>query len=717
MSERVRLERSADLAFVIIDNPPVNALSAGVPEAIADGIARAAADPDTRAVIFLAAGRTFIAGADIHELERAAWDPSASLPAMHDILRSIEDTPKPVVMAIHGTALGGGVELAMAGHYRVATRDARLGQPEVNLGIIPGAEGTQRLPRLVGIEKAIEMCVSGKPVTAPEALAAGLTDRVIDGDLREGAAAFAREMIASATPDARTWPRTRDRNDRLGTPAVNAPLFAAGRAMAAKMRPHQPAALAAVEAIEAAATLPFDEGCARERELFFTRCVRTDACRALVHAFIAERAVSRVPDVPADAPVTPIARVAIIGAGTMGAGIAMACANAGLEVTVTDVGTDRLAAGLATIRKNYDSSIKRGRLTPEQVDERIARIRMATGYDAGESADLIIEAVFESLDLKKEVFAALDHFAKPGAILATNTSTLDVDDIASVTQRPESVVGLHFFSPAHVMRLVEIVRGEATGAGVLATALALAKKLGKVGVVVRNGVGFVGNRMMFPYMYEAQFLAEEGATPEQIDRVLTEWGMAMGIFAVDDLGGLDVAWRCRRELHQFDDPALRKPLVADTLVEMKRLGQKTGKGWYRYEPGERKPIPDAEVAALIERTAAAAGIRRTAKDDSEILERCLFAMINEGARVLDEGIAARAADIDVIYLTGYGFPAYRGGPMFYADTVGLRHVYDRVAAFHREHGKRWSPAPLLERLARDGSSFREYDRLKDQRRA
>ncbi|HTM04132.1 MAG TPA: 3-hydroxyacyl-CoA dehydrogenase NAD-binding domain-containing protein [Vicinamibacterales bacterium] len=707
----IRLESRGDLAFVIIDNPPVNALSAGVPEAIADGIARAAADPGVRAVIFMAAGRTFIAGADIHELERAAWDPSASLPEMHDILRSIEDTPKPVIMAIHGTALGGGVELAMAAHYRVATREARLGQPEVNLGIIPGAEGTQRLPRLVGVEKAIEMCVTGKPITAPDALAAGLIDRVIDGDLREGAAAFAREVIASAaTSDRQMSPRTRDRNDRLGTPAANAPLLAAGRAMAQKTRPHQPAALAAVDAIEAATTLPFDEGCARERELFFTRCVRTDACRALVHAFVAERAVSRVPDLPADAPVTAIATVAIIGAGTMGAGIAMACANAGLEVTVTDVAKERLQAGLATVRKNYESSIKRGRLTPQQVDERIGRIRTAAGYDACESADLVIEAVFESMDLKKEVFAALDHFAKPGAILATNTSTLDIDEIAGVTQRPESVVGLHFFSPAHVMRLVEIVRGAATSAGVLATGLALAKRLGKVGVVVRNGVGFVGNRIMFPYMYEAQFLAEEGATPEQIDRVLTGWGMAMGIFAVDDLGGLDVAWRCRRELHQFDDPELRQPLVADTLVAMKRLGQKTGKGWYRYEAGDRTPIADPEVTAIIERTATGAAIRRAPKSDRDILERCLFAMINEGARVLDEGIASRAADIDVIYLTGYGFPAYRGGPMFYADTVGLRHVYERVTAFHREHGKRWVPAPLLERLAREGSSFREYDR-------
>jgi 3-hydroxyacyl-CoA dehydrogenase len=550
------------------------------------------------------------------------------------------------------------------------------------------------------------MCVTGKLIAASDALAAGLIDRIAEGDLREAAVAFAREMAARGD----TPPRTRERSDRLGSAAENLSLFEAGRELATRVRRHQPAALAAVEAITAATTLPFDEGCRRERELFFTRCVRTNECRALVHAFVTERAVARVPDVPKDTPTLPIGEVAIIGAGTMGGGIAMACANAGLKVVLTDTGDERLQAGLATIRRNYQSSIKRGRLTPDQVEERIGRIRPQTGYDAAASADLVIEAVFEGMDLKKEVFAALDHFAKPGSILATNTSTLDVDEIASVTQRPESVVGLHFFSPAHVMRLVEIVRGGETSKTVLATALAFAKRLGKVGVVVGNGPGFVGNRMMFPYMYEAQFLVEEGATPEQVDRVLTGWGMAMGIFAVDDLGGLDVAWRVRHELKQFADPDLRKPLVADTLVEMKRLGQKTGKGWYRYEPGDRKPIPDPEVVEIIERTATAAGIARGPKSEQEILERCLYAMINEGAKLLQEGIASRAADIDVIYLTGYGFPAYRGGPMFHADTVGLARVYDRIAAFHRDYGKRWSPAPLLEQLAREGSTFRDYDR-------
>ena len=427
-----------------------------------------------------------------------------------------------------------------------------------------------------------------------------------------------------------------------------------------------------------------------------------------MHAFIAERAVARVPDVPKDTPVSDIRTVAIIGAGTMGGGIATACANAGLDVVLADVGREAVDRGMAAIRRNYESSIKRGRVSHEEVERRLGRISTQVGYEGAASADLVIEAVFENLALKKQVFAALDAVARPGCILATNTSTLDIDAIASATSRPASVIGLHFFSPAQVMRLVEIVRGRATATGVLATALALAKRLGKVGVAVRNGPGFVGNRMMFPYMYEAQFLVEDGATPEQVDRVLTEWGMAMGIFAVDDMGGLDVAWRVRQELHQFEQPGARRPVVADTLVEMGRLGQKTGKGWYRYGD-DRTPIPDPEVLALIERAAAAAGIARRPIGDEEIFERALYSLINEGARVLDEGIALRAADIDVIYVTGYGFPAYRGGPMFCADRIGLANILDRVAGFHREFGERWRPAPLLERLASQGLTFRDFD--------
>ena len=712
MPDPVTLTVRDGVAVVQIDNPPVNALSAGVPEGLATAIAQAEGDPAVRAIVIIGAGRTFVAGADIKDLERAAWDPSVDPPDLHDLLAHVEDAWKPVIVAIHGTALGGGLELAMAAHHRVAARDARVGLPEASLGIIPGAEGTQRLPRLVGVERAIEMCVSGRLVPAPDAHADGLIDRLVDGDLLTAALAFAREVVESGA--ARR--RTRDRVERLGTPAANAPLFEKGRALAGKIRRHQTAPLAALEAIEAATTLPFDEGVRHERALA-VQSVRSEQCRALVHAFMAERAVAKAPvgdrgsgigGRPVATTAADLRMVAIVGAGTMGAGIAMACANAGLQVVLSDVGQDRLDVAIATIRRTYDSSIRRGRLTPEAVEERLARIGLQVGVDGCGTADVIVEAVFEEMALKQRVFAAIDAVARPGAILATNTSMLDIDAIAGATPRPEAVVGLHFFSPAHVMRLVEIVRGAATAPDVLAASLALSRRLGKVGVVVGNRTGFVGNRMMLPYMYEAQFLVEDGATPEQVDRVLTDFGMAMGIFAVDDLGGLDVAWRIRRELDQFSEPGARRPLVADTLVELNRLGQKTGKGWYRYEDG-RTPISDPEVLAIVERVTAQAGISRRPVPDEEILERTIYRLINEGARVLEERVAQRASDIDVIYLTGYGFPAFRGGPMFYADQVGLRYVYHRVAALHHELGRRWMPAPLLERLAREGSSFRAYD--------
>jgi 3-hydroxyacyl-CoA dehydrogenase len=703
MSNRLSLTPHGDVAVITVENPPVNALSDGVPEELAAAVDAACADAAVRAIVVIGAGTTFIAGADINELERAAWDERASLPDMHDVLRRIELASKPVVMAIHGNALGGGLEVAMAGHYRVAVADARVGQPEVNLGIIPGAEGTQRLPRLVGVERAIDMCVTGRPLAAPDAAQAGLIDRVVEGNLLDGAIAFARDVAA------RPHPRTRDRWAGLDSPASATAAIAAGRELAARIRRGQIAPLVAVDAIAAATTLPFDEGCRRERELFVTRCLPSEQCKALVHAFLAERGVSRVPDLPADARPRPVDTVAIVGAGTMGAGIAMACANAGLQVRLVEASPERLGAGLATVRRNYESSLKRGRLTPAAREDRLGRIAGSVGYDAIGGADLVIEAVFEDMALKKQVFGEIDRRAHAGAVLATNTSTLDLDALAAVIGRPSAVVGLHFFSPAHVMRLVEIVRGQRTSAETLATALAVTKRLGKVGVVVGNGPGFVGNRLLFPYMYEAQFLVEDGATPEQVDRVLTDWGMAMGIFAVDDLGGLDVAWRCRRELNQFSNPGDRRPLVSDALVEMGRLGQKTGRGWSRYEPGDRTPRQDPDVLAVIERTAARAGITRRPIADDEILQRCLYALVNAGARVLEEGLAARAADIDVIYLTGYGFPGYRGGPMFWADRVGLPVIFEAVSRFHRDLGPRWAPAPLLERLAREGGTFRGLD--------
>jgi 3-hydroxyacyl-CoA dehydrogenase len=707
MNKLVNLSTQNGVAVITINNPPVNALSPGVPEGLVEALDAAEKDPAARAIVVIGGGRTFIAGADIKELELAAAGRGSGPPKFHDILARIEDSGKPVVMAIHGTALGGGNEVAMAGHYRVAVPDAQIGQPEVNLGIIPGAEGTQRLPRLVGVAAAVDLCVSGKPIRAPEALKLGLIDRVIEGDLLTGAVAFALEIAEKGG----AMRKTRELSDKLGSEFVDASIFAAGRDQARKTRRNMIAPLKAVDAIEAAATLPFDDGCKRERELF-EECIASDQARALIHAFFAERAVAKIPDIPKDTAVYNIRQAAIIGAGTMGGGIAMACANADISVLLKEVEQAALDRGLATIRKNYENSVKKGRFSQQVMDQRMALIHPQLTYDGFAQADLVIEAAFESMELKKRIFGEIDKIAKPDCVLASNTSTLDIDEIASVTTRPQMVIGLHFFSPANVMRLVEIVRGKATGKEVVATALALAKKLGKVGVVVGNCRGFVGNRMMLPYMREAQFLVEEGATPEQVDRALTNFGMAMGIFAVDDMGGIDLNWRIRQEYKHLEKPGVRMPVVLEKLFHLGRYGQKTGAGWYRYDEN-RKPIADPEVHALIEKTAHENSIQRRHISDEEIIERSIYIMINEGAKIMEEGYALRAADIDVIYLTGYGFPAYRGGPMWYADTVGLKQVRDRIREFHARHGEFWEPAPLLEKLAHQGEPFASWDAKRD----
>jgi 3-hydroxyacyl-CoA dehydrogenase len=700
MTQPVTLTAQNGIAVITIDNPPVNALSPGVPAGILTALETAERDPSVRALVVIGGGRTFIAGADIKELEEAARNPATGGPDLHPLLTRIEDCAKPVIMAIHGTALGGGLEIAMAGHYRVAVADASLGAPEVNLGIIPGAEGTQRLPRLVGVAAAVEMCVSGRPIKAPQALQMGLIDRLIHGDLLSGAVRFAGEVAGLPVR------KTRERN-KLGSPAENAAIFAAGRAQAAKIRRNQTAPLAALEALEAATTLPFEQGCKKEREIV-RRILAGDQAKAMIHIFFAERAVARVPGIPRDTATYPIANVGIIGAGTMGGGIAVACANAGIPVLLKETEQAALDRGMAAIRKNYESSVKKGRFPQAVMDQRMALIHPQLTYDGFDKADLIIEAVFESMPLKKQIFGEIDKIAKPDCVLASNTSTLDIDEIAAATSRPQMVIGLHFFSPAHVMRLVEIVRGKHPSDEVVATSLAIAKKLGKVGVVVGNCRGFVGNRMMLPYMREAQFLVEEGSTPEQVDKALTDFGMAMGIFAVDDMGGIDLAYRVKQEYAYLRKPGERVPLVLDKLYEMGRLGQKRGMGWYRYDE-TRAPIPDPEVHALIETTAREAGIARRSVTPEEIIERSIYVMINEGARILEEGHAQRAADIDVIYCTGYGFPGYRGGPMWYADTVGLKNVYARVHDFHQRYGHLWEPAPLLKKLAETGSSFAAWD--------
>jgi len=700
MNSYVALSVRDAVGIVTIDRPPVNALSPGVPEGLEACLREATGEPAVKAVVIIGAGRTFIAGADINELADGGAGPD-----LHGLLQRMEDSPKPVVAALHGTALGGGLEIAMAAHYRVASPDAQLGLPELNLGIIPGAEGTQRLPRLVGAEKALEMCISGAPIRAREALEIGLVDHIVEGDsLLDGAIRFALEAANRGGPH----PKTRDRDEKSGSDLENLLIFAVARERAAKLRKNQTASLKLIEAMEAAISLPFSEGCRRERELCAT-CLASPQAKAMIHAFLSEREVAKISDLPKDTQAYPLRKAAIIGAGTMGGGIAMALANAGIPVLLSDSNQAALDRGIANIRKNYESSVKRGRLTHEAVARRIALIHPQTGLAGFGDVDVIIEAVFESMDLKKEIFAEIDRVAASDCVLASNTSTLDIDEISGATSRPHMVIGLHFFSPAHVMRLLEIVRGKATSPRVVATGLALAKSLRKVGVVVGNGFGFVGNRMMFPYMREAQFLVEEGATPAQVDAALTEWGMAMGIFAVDDMGGLDLAARVFAEIRRMQGPGQRMPIVLDRLVAMGRLGQKTGAGWYRYDE-TRKSVRDPEVEALIEQAAAGARIPRRAISVEEILDRCLFSMINEGAKILEEGKVQRASDIDTIYLTGYGFPAYRGGPMWYADAVGLGKVLRRVKEFNEKFGPLWKPAPLLDRLAAEGKTFAALDK-------
>ena len=699
----VAIEIETGVAVVTIDNPPVNALGNGVAERLEETIRRAEADAAVRAIVIMCAGTTFVAGADIKELEDLAWGRGPGAPNIHELLQKIENCPKPVVMAIHGTALGGGLELAMAGHYRVAVRSARVGQPEVNLGIIPGAEGTQRLPRLAGIEKAIEMCVSGKLMSAPEALEAGIIDAIVEGDLRTDGIAYARQVSGGGGPRR----RTREQSARLRHSSSLEEATRAGTELARKLKRNQIAPLKALEAIRAAATMPFEDGCAREQQLFH-ECVTSDQCRALIHGFFAERAVTKIPGLGKETLASPVERVFVIGAGTMGRGIAMACANAGLKVALRDSTRAALDAGMLAIRRNYESSIQRGRLTPTAAAERMNEIRTQLDYEGLDTTDVVIEAVFEDLELKRSVFRDLDGLLKPDCILASNTSTLSIDELARQTERPDRVLGLHFFSPANVMRLLEIVRGQATSSRTLATAIALAKRLSKVGVVVGNCPGFVGNRLMFPYMYEAQFLVEEGATPEQVDHALRGFGMAMGIFEVEDMAGLDVAWRVRRELGQFSAPGQRRPLAADALCEMGRFGQKTGRGWYTYS-GDGKASPDPEVVDLIRSLSRKAAIPQRQFTDEEIVERTLYGLINEAARVLEEGFALRASDIDVVYANGYGFPAWRGGPMFYADSIGLKRVVETITSFELEFGTRWKVSPLLRQLAEAGKTFRRFD--------
>jgi 3-hydroxyacyl-CoA dehydrogenase len=707
MAELVTTSRDGDIGVVTINNPPVNALGPGVPEGIIAAVQAFSRDAAIKGIVLNGAGKIFCGGADINEFGKLTSGKKPLDAILDPLLYALEDCPKPVVCAIHGTAFGGGLEMAMACHYRVAVTGAQVGQPEVKIGLIPGAGGTQRLPRLAGVAKAAEMCAGGDPISATDALASGIIDKIVEGDLLPGAVAFAREIVVKGGPPR----KTRDLNSKLGTAASNAPVFAAVREQVKKKARGLMAPFKAVDAVEAAVTLPFAEGCKRERELF-RECLFSDQSKALIHVFFAEREVAKIPGITKDTPRVQIRRAAVVGAGTMGGGIAMTYANAGIPVLLKEVNQEALDRGLATIRKNYGNTVQKGRLTQQQMDERLARIEPTLSFDRFKEADIVVEAVFESMALKKQVFEELDKVARPEAILASNTSTLNIDEIASATSRPQQVIGHHFFSPANVMKLLEIVRGKASSPSVIATSMELAKRLGKVGVLVGNCRAFVGNRMFDPYVREAQFLVEEGAKIEEVDAALTAFGMAMGPLAVLDLAGLDVGWRIRKE-GGFLQPPGRKAFVAeDRLCEMGHFGQKTGAGWYRYEAGGRTPSPNPEAARLSEEAARQSGITRRTITPEEIVERTVYALVNEGARILEEGIALRAGDIDIVYVYGYGFPAWRGGPMWYADTVGLKKVYDRICQFEQQHGATWSPAPLLKRLAASGKTFAELDREK-----
>jgi 3-hydroxyacyl-CoA dehydrogenase len=689
LTKSVDLERRGRVAVITVNNPPVNALSQHVRQGLRDGVTQAVADAGVSAIVITCAGRTFIAGADITEFGKP---PQA--PGLHEVLDLIEGSSKPVVAAVHGTALGGGLEVTLACHYRVGVKDARFGLPEVKLGLLPGAGGTQRLPRVVGVEKALGMMVSGDPIRADDALKSGLIDEIVEGDLTAAAVAFAEKVVAEKRP----LKKIRDLDDKLAAVRGKPEVFANFRKSVARQTRGFRAPESIVKAVEAAVNLPFAEGIKRERELF-AELMSSPESKAQRYFFFAEREAAKIPDVPADTPAKDIKKAAVIGAGTMGGGIAMNFANVGIPVTVVEVAQDALDRGLGIVRKNYEATASRGRITAADVEKRMGLITGSTDFNAIRDADIVIEAVFEEMPIKKEVFAKLDGIAKPDAVLATNTSTLDVDEIASATKRPESVIGTHFFSPANVMRLLENVRGAKSSKPTIATVMSLGRRIGKVPVLVGVCHGFVGNRMLHQRGAQAEKLLLEGALPHQVDKVLTDFGLPMGPFAMSDMAGLDVGWRIRKGRGM-------KSAVADRICELGRFGQKTGAGYYRYEPGDRTPIPDNEVEKIIVDVATTMGMTRRPITDEEILQRLLYPMVNEGAKILDEKIAIRASDIDVIWVYGYGWPVYRGGPMFWADSIGLRAVRDRMLEFKKASGDDfWTPSPLLERLADEGKGF------------
>ena len=687
-------QQHGSIAVITLNNPPVNGLGYATRSGIVEGVNRALDDAAIKAIVITGGGRAFSGGADIKEFNTPA---ALQEPSLHTVIEVIENAGKPVIAAIHAVAMGGGLELALGCHYRVAVPGAQIALPEVKLGILPGAGGTQRLPRVIGLEAALNMIISGTPVASEKLAGTKLFDQMIEGDLLPGALAFAAKVA-----DIRPLPKVRD--IKIKYPNSDGYLQFARNTVRVVAGPF-PAPLKCVEAVAAAVSAKkFDDGLKVERDLFL-ELVQTPESKSLRHAFFGERAASKIPDVPADTPLREIKSAAVIGAGTMGGGIAMNFANAGIPVKILEMKQEALDKGLATIRKNYENSMKKGKLTQEKFDQRVGLITGTLAYADLGTADIVVEAVFEDMGVKETVFKQLDAVMKQGAILASNTSTLDVDQIAAFTKRPQDVIGLHFFSPANVMKLLEIVRGAKTGKDVLATTMALAKKIKKTGVVSGVCDGFIGNRMIEQYIRQAGFLLEEGCLPEQVDKAIEKFGFAMGPFRMSDLAGNDIGWYIRKRRY-LEKPDVTYSKVADLLCEKGRYGQKTSAGWYDYKAGDRKPYPSKEVNDMIIAHSAELKLERRKISDQEIIERLLYALVNEGAHILEEGIAMRASDIDMIYLTGYGFPLFRGGPMFYADTVGLSNV---VMAMQRHakghHGSAWEVAPLLAKLAAEGKTF------------
>ena len=690
-----RYERRGSVAVLQIDNPPVNGLGHITRRTLAEGLERALDDSAVKVVVITGTDKVFSGGADIREFNTPA---ALAEPNLLQLIDQVERSPKPVIAAINGVCMGGGLELSLGCNYRIATPDASMGLPEVKIGLLPGAGGTQRLPRAVGAEMSLRMITTGDPIRADDALKSGLVERIVDRGSFDGVLAFAKEAAARSS-----HPKLRDRKVALPAGADAAAMFAAARAEVAKQARGLPAPLKCVDAVEAAVTKPFDEGLGFERGLFI-ELVQSPESKALRHAFFAERAAAKIADVPEDTPTRPIRTAAIIGFGTMGGGIAMSFANAGIPVTVYEKEQAALDRGLATCRRNWEATAKKGRMSMEDVGKRMALLTPTLDFPALRGADIVIEAAYEDMIVKQDLFSRLDSTMKRGAILATNTSTLDVDQIASATSRPQDVIGTHFFSPANVMRLLEVVRGAKTSKEVLATVMQLGKRLKKVAVVSGVCDGFIGNRMLEQYIRQSLFLVDEGASPQQVDAALYRFGMAMGPFTMYDMAGMDIGYAIRQRRY-VEKPHITYSRIADRVVEMGRLGQKTAKGWYRYEPGNRTPLPDPEIDLLIASYRAEIEVAPRTISDEEIVQRCVYALVNEGAKILEEGIALRASDIDVVYLTGYGFPVAKGGPMFHAQQAGLDTV---VATMKRFAGNPnadptfWQPAPLLVEAAKSG---------------